>query len=139
MGLDNGIVLYTKQKLEQKDLCAGVEFVLDNKKDEKSFYSYDICYWRKCFGLRRSIVNCFDRLGILNENDTYELNTQAISDIITKLCSILAHPYEWDESDSIWTLNELSATFAIDIINLAWLQKFLLNHSASYAIFYDSY
>lgn len=142
MGLDNGIVLYT---LDEVKVPSELEIRFRTWNDERYSqfeYSYDICYWRKCWNVRRQIMN---RCGIKNENDPdgiYLLDIDQVKQIWTAI-NYLNKKKIWDvkEDDSIWTYKEMRDHLDYDLLALEWLIHFMRNHDPKTyrVIFYDSY
>ena len=142
MGLDNGIQLITKQKLDLDDWDIIPEYVhiefdeFDNNKYKDGYY-YNICYWRKCSCIRNLILN-----NIFNEYNSAggifvidKINQiEQIQDI---LIYHLLNPKQW--RSAIWTLDEACHNIAQCIINLAWLKEFIQMHTFNKVIFYDSF
>ena len=142
MGLDNGIQLITKQKLDLDDQDIIPEYVhiefdeFDTNKYKDGYY-YNICYWRKCSCIRNSILN-----NIFNEYNSAggifvidKINQiEQIQDI---LIYHLLNPEQW--RSAIWTLDEACHNIAQCIINLAWLKEFIQMHTFNKVIFYDSF
>lgn len=142
MGLDNGIQLITKQKLDLDDWDIIPEYVhiefdeFDTNKYKDGYY-YNICYWRKCSCIRNSILN-----NIFNEYNS--AGGQFIIDKINQIEQIqdiliyhLLNPEQW--RSAIWTLDEACHNIAQCIINLAWLKEFIQMHTFNKVIFYDSF
>ena len=142
MGLDNGIQLITKQKLDLDDWEIIPEYVhiefdeFDTNKYKDGYY-YNICYWRKCSCIRNSILN-----NIFNEYNSAggifvidKINQiEQIQDI---LIYHLLNLEQW--RSAIWTLDEACHNIAQCIINLAWLKEFIQMHTFNKVIFYDSF
>lgn len=142
MGLDNGIQLITKQKLDLDDWEIMPDYI-DIEFDEfdtnryKDGYYYNICYWRKCQCIRNAILN-----HVFNEKNSAggifvidKINQiEQIQDI---LIYHLLNPEQW--RSAIWTLDEACRNIAQGIINLAWLKEFVQMHTFNKVIFYDSF
>lgn len=142
MGLDNGIQLITKQKLDLDDWEIIPEYVhiefdeFDTNKYKDGYY-YNICYWRKCSCIRNSILN-----NIFNEYNSaggqFIIDkTNQIEQIQDILIYHLLNPEQW--RSAIWTLDEACHNIAQCIINLAWLKEFIQMHTFNKVIFYDSF
>lgn len=142
MGLDNGIQLITKQKLDLDDWDIIPEYVhiefdeFDTNKYKDGYY-YNICYWRKCSCIRNSILN-----NIFNEYNSaggqFVIDkTNQIEQIQDILIYHLLNPEQW--RSAIWTLDEACHNIAQCIINLAWLKEFIQMHTFNKVIFYDSF
>lgn len=139
MGLDNGIILHTKKKVE-------IPFPLDLEGDlEPSFngneYEYSICYWRNCWNIRAGVKNAFHL-----PPDDVNLEFLAVGDVkeIWHVIHRLNKKKRWehcDEGDSIWTYKEIRDHLDNNLTALEWL-IYVMRHMRSdeYRVkFYDSY
>lgn len=132
MGLDNGIILKVKNKIKEEDIPDYVKIEYDEINQ-----SYDICYWRKCWGLRNHI---YDAIEGKDDVFDYELFSYNLDDIIDILVMYLQDGELWDEyGESIWTFKEIIPYLAQNIVNLSWLKKYIKTHVMDKIIFYDSY
>lgn len=125
MGLDNGIII----KLNDKELTK-------EQYKELGFNSSDICYWRKCWGIRAAIMKVLHM-----KDDDYEhvIELEDIPAIIKELKLFFCKEY-WEEyADSIWEFNEYFETNLNNLINLKLAENFLQNNSDYKLYFYDSY
>lgn len=128
MGLDNGIIL---RDVNPKELVVNKLINLDNLEDT----SAEICYWRKCWGIRNAIVGKLH----FNDNEESKLDAEDIPVIIKILFDFYGQT-EWEEdADSIWEWDEFKDTLRQQIFNLMWLYDYMLEHSDAEVIFYDSY
>lgn len=128
MGLDNGIIL---RDINPKELVVNKLINLDNLEDT----SAEICYWRKCWGIRNAIVGKLH----FNDNEESKLDIEDIPVIIKILFDFYGQT-EWEEdADSIWEWDEFKDTLRQQIFNLMWLYDYMLEHSDAEVIFYDSY
>lgn len=128
MGLDNGIIL---RDVNPKELIVNKLVTLDNLGDT----SVEICYWRKCWGIRNAIVKKLH----FNDGEESKLDIEDIPVIIRILFDFYGQ-VEWeDEADSIWEWEEFKETLSQQIMNLTWLYNYMLEHSDAEVIFYDSY
>lgn len=128
MGLDNGIIL---RDVNPKELVVNKLINLDNLEDT----SAEICYWRKCWGIRNAIVEKLH----FNDNEESKLDVEDIPVIIKILFDFYGQT-EWEEdADSIWEWDEFKDTLRQQIFNLIWLYDYMLAHSDAEVIFYDSY
>ena len=142
MGLDNGIQLITKQKLDLDDWeiipdYINIEFDEFDTNHYKDGYYYNICYWRKCQCIRNAILN-----HVFNEKNSaggiFVIDkVNQIEQIQDILIYHLLNPEQW--RSAIWTLDEACHNIAQCIINLAWLKEFIQMHTFNKVIFYDSY
>lgn len=128
MGLDNGIIL---RDVNSKELVVNKLINLDNLEDT----STEICYWRKCWRIRNAIVEKLH----FNDNEESKLDVEDIPVIIKILFDFYGQT-EWEEdADSIWEWDEFKDTLRQQIFNLIWLYDYMLEHSDTEVIFYDSY
>lgn len=128
MGLDNGIIL---RDVNPKELVVNKLINLDNLEDT----SVEICYWRKCWGIRNAIVEKLH----FNDGEESKLDVEDIPVIIKILFDFYGQT-EWEEdADSIWEWDEFKDTLRQQIFNLMWLYDYMLEHSDAKVIFYDSY
>lgn len=128
MGLDNGIIL---RDVNPKELIVNKLFNLDNLGNT----SVEICYWRKCWGIRNAIVEKLH----LNDGEESKLDVEDIPVIIKILFDFYGQT-EWEEdADSIWEWDEFKDTLRQQIFNLMWLYNYMLEYPNAEVIFYDSY
>lgn len=130
MGLDNGIELRTYKE------------TLRHRSD-----SIEICYFRKCWGIRDEI------LGILKDNHsnynfskigggTYDLDSKDVKDIKKIIKRFLDEDYFNDYADSkIFTYEEYKPILKKAYNNLKWLRWYLwlCGSNVRRLWFYDSY
>lgn len=129
MGLDNGIIL---RDINPKELVVNKLINLDNLLEDTSI---EICYWRKCWGIRNAIVEKLH----FNDNEESKLDVEDIP-VIIKILFDFYGQIEWEEdADSIWEWDEFKDTLRQQIFNLMWLYDYMLEHSDAEVIFYDSY
>lgn len=123
MGLDNGIIVKTKLKyppwLTGRDSHESVE--LEN---------YEICYWRKFYGLRNEILNKVDINKALSPKD--------IENIIDILDSFTNHEYYEENSLTFWGYCGMFEILKHQIASLLWLRA-QMNKQEIICEFYDSY
>ena len=112
MGLDNGIRLMMTEADAKKNGCPFIG------SDSESFT--EICYWRKCYGLRDLIIK---NLQLSNDRVTYTLFYKDVNTIIDILISLTQSEDDWKYADSIWEYDE----YLLHNIHLfQMLQQFLL-------------
>ena len=131
MGLDNGIRVkhvgindYEKLDINNKDevSCADEEDAID------------ICYFRKCWGLRNRIV------GLLHTKDELTLiEAEDIPAIIRCVADFLDERTWEEEGESIWTFQEIKSSLVDAITKLSLLKVYLQTHPKAEAYFLDSY
>lgn len=139
MGLDNGVTLKTRRKLNFEEIPEGLEGRFsDAERDEKGFYSYGICYWRKWRPMRNYLIRVMT--GDSEGNDYYELSSSDISNLIQYEFNCLLEPANWEQLGSIFEFSAMAGTIAIDIAVLSWVRNYLREHNnEGYLEFYDSY
>lgn len=130
MGLDNGIILKVNpatisnlNKLVVLDKTYG-----DNPNTE-------ICYWRKCWGIRNAIIEKFH---FPNDCGEFKLDVEDIP-VVIKILFDFYGKEEWEEADSIWEWEEFKDTLRQQIMNLTWLFGYMLANPEVEVYFYDSY
>ena len=130
MGLDNGIVI---RGVTRKQLPLLMRY--HNDKDYIA-NEVEICYWRKCWGLRNAIIHT---LFITEDPEKYEykLTIKDVDFIRALLVNYLKHPEDWD--DSIWTFDEIKHSLYDYRWNLILLHFWMKRHPDKEVIFYDSY
>ena len=136
MGLDNGIVLKTKNSIIEKP--SWVKFIGNPAEHDDGSLEYDICYWRKCWNIREAIFN------ILEDDDRreweFELSLNQVVAIRDRLCRFLTEGEDWEElGDSIWSFEEMIPVLTEDILNLSWLIGYMKKDVHAIVYFYDSY
>lgn len=142
MGLDNGITLTTRTKLDLNDWeikpdYITVEFDEWGTEDSNKGYVYNICYWRKCWNVRSDILEILDAG---RERGIYRIETVSqVLRIREALVNYLLYPERW--GDSIWSMDEMAPHLAQDIMNLGWLVDYMKEHKGEKFVieFYDSY
>ena len=127
MGLDNGIIL----ECSKEDF----ETIPYFNKDDIGTSSNHLAYWRKCYGIRRAILNI---LHGKDEEDT-PIELEDIPALIRVLKPFLSRDYWDEESDSIWEYEEyFDDTYKI-LLRLEWLKDYLKKNPNVKCYFYDSY
>lgn len=142
MGLDNGITLITRQKLNENNVPPYIHLKEDDWYDEyeTSGYHYEICYWRKCWNIRNIVFDLDD----INSIDCgmFELEIKHIVELRTKLIEYLLDIQKWQDDyengQTIWDADDMIPHLAQDIITLKWLAEYMTTHRTKVE-FYDSY
>ena len=130
MGLDNGITIY-KKNLNSSIILNESFIPLD----------YEVCYWRKCWGIRNDIISYLHNTHEIQE-DLYEYeltleDLQAIYDILLSWYN----KKKWNESGrSIWDWKTIKEQLRYDCNRLAYLiaKKEVYGDDLP-VYFYDSY
>lgn len=127
MSLDNGIILKAKEELK-------VPFYVNIHKYPMSVRTYEICYWRKCWELRRRILNI---LGEKDNQNSYTLTPVQVKRIRRVLKQYLNSPTLWEEN--FWMWKEIKPTIRRGVRNLYWLELYMKKHKEAEVFFYDSF
>lgn len=137
MGLDNGLILHTREPIEIPE-----EIEADVSIEEGPLkFSYELLYFRKCWNVRREVVRA------LNADYEYCGKAWLTIDEVKKIwwaISEVNHKGAWDDNDSIWTWDEIKDRLDHSLLALEWLVKFMRQHVGEkepfYMVeFYDSY
>ena len=136
MGLDNGIILKAKTS-------KGIKYLAKNH----NFYFYggsnEIGYWRKCWNIRREILNTFEDKDY--DGDGGYINLTSVKDLINmaEALKYFLHEENWDEDESIWEWYIMLPSVANAIKKLRNLIEDIENEDISIddldIYFYDSY
>lgn len=133
MGLDNGIMLYTKNPVENIPQEIATRLHEEFNGNE---YEYTICYWRKCHNIRNCVRETFYRF-----DDDVSIDNMCISDVKELWCIIntLNKKKRWD--NSIWTYKEVRDMLDLDLLCIEWLIYYMRHHNDDEyrVVFYDSY
>ena len=129
MGLDNGIVLKYRGDVNPPS------YVRIEKYDEfESNVEWEVCYWRKCHGIRDDIIGL---LGGESDDSVYDLSIKDVENIMDLMYETLKSPEDW--RSPIWSFDEMIRHLAQEIVNLSWLLEFMQENPHATAYFYDSY
>ena len=137
MGLDNGLILHTKKRINSKNKPDFIKSLVDQELKSDYPYGYEICYWRKCWNIRREVAHAIG--APLDYVSKYNLTIEEVKNI-WRAVENLNSPRTWG-NDSIWTYNEMSGHLNDDLLSIEWLIHFMKEHKKDeYAVeFYDSY
>ncbi len=142
MGLDNGIHLIMRQKIDPKeDIIFNdfekIDFDEFATNEYKDGYYYDVCYWRKCWNIRDMIFDALDA-DKNSLSDTYTIDKPSqIQEIIDGLYRFLQNGEDWE--DSIWDFEDMIPQLAQDIVNLSAVKRIMNDYTNVKVEFYDSY
>lgn len=135
MGLDNGIVLKAKSS-------RGINYLVENH----SFYFYNddnIGYWRKCWNIRRAVLNAFEDKDY--DGDGGYIDLTSVEDLVNmaETLKYFLNEENWDRDDSIWDWYIILPSIAEAIKKLRYLIEDIENGDISIddlkIYFYDSY
>lgn len=129
MGLDNGFVV---KGMRREDVPGFVllPFTDDGKED------LDLCYWRKCWGLRGEINSVLHLPGDMWECDVDREDLPAVMSVLKRYMS----PVYWEENaNSIWDWDTIFPNLVQSYINLFWLHHYWESHPEIKVWWYDSY
>lgn len=127
MGLDNGVVLKTKFPVN----IPHPPFDWHKDPDE-----HEVCYWRKFWGLRNTVVTEFHQI---EECANIQLNAEGVGKLRCILEEFLDREFYEQNGDSIWDYEDYLLHNIECCKNLIWLQNFLEEHPNEECYFYDSY
>lgn len=134
MGLDNGIIFRTKHSIAFPPELGEVD-VFDDTDDDT--FEYSLCYWRKCYSLRLSVISALDM-----DFTSYEKTLNL--DDVKAIWGVVKH-YEnkknWKSCDSIWEWRDIKWVLREQLLRLEWLIEYMKLHKGDdYSVyFYDSY
>lgn len=131
MGLDNGIRIRNIPK--DYKIPSFVNYHLD--KDEPEI-EIEIAYWRKCWGIRNDIMA---KLHAKDEDYKIPLDVEDIPAIERILIKYLSKEYWDDNADSIWEFEEQIEKNIGILVNLYWLESFMIECPEAEVYFYDSF
>lgn len=130
IGLDNGIIINSNKEIKAP---FWVKLDFFNNLDRTCA---EVCYWRKCWGLRNCIIDTL----IEKEEDFYDcpLNVSDINNIL-EIIQYFIVPSNWErEGRSIWSWDEIKWRLLQQWINLHWLARYMEKNEIE-VYFYDSY
>lgn len=129
MGLDNGVIV---RGVKRKDLPRFMRYPYEEDYHE----GVEVCYWRKCWGLRTNFLNKISPSRDM-ESYEYKLEEKEITILIQVIRRYLTHPSEWE--DSIWSYDEIKGQLYNQLWNLVLLRVWMRKHPDIEVYFYDSY
>ena len=99
--------------------------------------SVEICYWRKCWGIRNEVLCLFPEA---DSNDSCLNLTPEHIRAIRKILRSFMNRKKWEEeANSIWTYSEIRPRLTKHWIALWWLERYLKKNPDAEAYFYDSW
>ena len=132
MGLDNGILARSQTIIPALRKYVYEVYPLD----EQGNIVYELCYYRKCWNIRYTILR-----GIINYNYREEKYEYPLTiDHIDAIIYMLGHFNEdnWEEAGgSIWSFDDMRPCLKRDIKALKKLRKVMKKHEIE-VWFYDS-
>lgn len=132
MGLDNGVVFRTKTPVKIPKWAGGRGFLQHD-------HGGEVCYWRRCYGLRADILNALNALSGCEKKSDYYLTADDVHVIRKVLVRYFLYPRRWRKS--IWKWRNTWPQQLRHIFSLSWLERYMLRHpdNIEWVIFYDSY
>ena len=127
MGLDNGIYIKLHAETDIRGLVPVDDFG----------EIVEICYWRKCWGIRNDILSILNIPANTNDNNV-EIHKEDIPRIITLLKWYIQNDENWWYSQSPWERRDLIKPTKQFIKNLKWTYNRMDKRSFK-VYFYDSY
>lgn len=130
MDLDNGLILHTKEPVDFPK-----ELNINDWWQSNGQYHYGICYWRKCWNIRREVAYIIE--APLDYVAKYSLDISEVKNI-WRAINELNSKRAWESGESIWSYNEIRDHLDRDLLRLEWLIDFMRDHECQVE-FYDSY
>ena len=130
MGLDNGLDLHTKKPIDFPK-----ELNINDWWQSNGEYHYGICYWRKCWNIRREVAYIIE--APLDYVAKYNLDVSEVKNI-WRAINELNSKRAWESGESIWSYDEIRDHLDRDLLRLEWLIGFMRDHECQVE-FYDSY
>ena len=131
MGLDNGVIV---RGVTRKDLPRFLRYPTSEDYSDKYV---EVCYWRKCWGLRNLFLEDADINPDFGDVGEYPLGDYELTILIRCIDHYLRNPDEW--KNSIWTYDEIRPVLREQKWNLVLLRGWLWRHPDAEIFFYDSY
>lgn len=131
MGLDNGLILHTTKQIEFPK-----ELHIDDWWQSNGQYHYGICYWRKCWNVRREMAHIIN--APLDYVAKYDLDITEVKNL-WRAINELNSKRAWEDGDSFWSYDEMRDHLDNDLLKLEWLIDFMGKDDESQVEFYDSY
>ncbi len=136
MGLDNGIRVLHKEGKTLHIPKKYYDYIVDD------FNHYEIAYWRKCWGVRKAVLEAIIPEDYLYGYDSYDifLDRKDIKKLIS-LMKRFSTKYWWNRcADSIWEYDTNIRKRQKRIVrNLKFIYWYMLFDPNIEAYFYDSY
>ena len=132
MGLDNGIVLEKKRSTLPRYIT--YDFIGSDN-------FLELCYWRKCWGIRNRIlaIDFENEKEPWEDNGIYYLTPKDVYEI-QKVLFYFLKKKNWErEAGSIWTYEEIWPRLVKHIFRLIWLERYLKKNPDAVCYFYDSW
>ncbi len=133
MGLDNGIIL--------KKNSTVLPFWLKKQFKYEPSENLEICYWRKCWGIRNIILamDFENKQEILINDGVYYLTAKDIH-TIRVILRYFSNRKTWEDvGNSIWSWEEFRQILRKQRRALWWLEGYLKRNPEVVCYFYDSY
>lgn len=131
MGLDNGLILHTAKQINFPK-----ELHIDDWWQSNGQYHYGICYWRKCWNIRREMAHIIN--APLDYVAKYDLDITEVKNL-WRAINELNSKRAWEDGDSFWSYDEMRDHLDNDLLKLEWLIDFMSKDDESQVEFYDSY
>lgn len=132
MGLDNGILVYSNKVIPELSKYTDDFRIFD----DHGRIVYDLCYWRKCWNIRKLILSDVLKWSGCDKFE-FALTEEHIKEIIKVLSGL--NKKNWnDAGGSIWEFGEQRGHIKRHIKALRTLLKVMRKHEIE-VWFYDSY
>ena len=135
MGLDNGLVIKRVAVSEIPKYVKCIKLYTNEVFDNKRCVEVELIYFRKCWGIRDSIMQEISG----KDNGRTDISREDILKIISAISPFLVKDYYDNFSSSIWEYEEMQCELLQDIKNLLWLYDYMKKNDKIECYFYDSY
>lgn len=136
MGLDNGIILKLKDKKVPVNFPKQDSWWVSTQEDVDRNVEFHVAYWRKCWDIRRIILEV---LHAGQDGGEYPVEAEDLPAIRRGIVNLLNPKNYKENADSIWEYEERIDNELQILLNLMWLENHLKEHPEDSAFFYDSY
>ena len=127
MGLDNGIII--KEKNMEKSPIP--------KRLQDKYDTFEIAYWRKCWGIRKYMIGFFTKK--YGDPRQTRIDVSDLPMIIYIMKQFTKRKFWEEEADSIWTYDEFKSNQKLIVKRLKWLERYMKKHPEVEVYFYDSF
>jgi hypothetical protein len=139
VGLDNGIIIKRTPETKKIKELRRFEYWDVHYEEEDVNYSYDICYWRKCWNVRDMIFENIHKYKCapIKTDCRWALNIEAIDGVIEGLKAFNKDNWD-DDRGSIWSFQEMKKKLRQNVRDLKSIKKLMKKYNLVVE-FYDSY
>ena len=131
MGLDNGVYMITNVTIPEslRENVDWMDFYCEkNEETGEIEYIYELCYWRKCWGIRDRILNSLVDFDGVAHDEVWKYYTSDMKflDIMTEANYHFLNPENWDDHTSqIWEWHEYAPQLTRNMIGIEWAKELI--------------